>query len=78
MAVPQGHTLGSDSCMFQVIIRILIKGESLGDKVGSIIAGGVDTVTAGTLLEGAVEGSSPCRRRAKLVGWANWHDYEEL
>ena len=54
-----------------------MKGESLGAKVGPIIAGGVDTVTAGTLFKGVVEGSSACRRRAKLVGWANWHDYEE-
>lgn len=62
--------------MFQVIIRILIKGESLGAEVGSIIAGGVDTCAAGALFKGAVEGSSACRRRAKWVGWASWHDYE--
>jgi len=60
--------------MFQVIIRILIKGEWLGAKVGSIVAGGVDTVTAGTLFEEAVEGSIACKRRAKLFGWANRYD----
>ena len=54
-----------------------MKGGSLGAKFGSIIAGGVGTCAAGALFKGAVEGSSACRRRAKWVGWANWHDYEE-
>jgi len=53
--------------MFQVIIRIFTKGESLGVKVGSIIGGGADTVTIGALFEEAV-GSSDCKRRAKLFG----------
>jgi hypothetical protein len=54
--------------MFQVIIRILTKGELPGAKVGSTIGGGVDTVTIGALFEETVEGSSACKRRAKLFG----------
>ena len=67
MTASSEHTLGNDSCIFQETIRILTKGDSQGAKVVSVIGGGVDTVTAGTLFEEAV-GSSACKRRAKRFG----------